>query len=145
MRISDWSSDVCSSDLEARADRDFIDNGVIPCLHDQMLQPPQLMDARLTSDHAGDSIVRPHQQGFLDARPPYTSPAGYGRQHAPDDNKLKIVERPFNSIGASIVVGKAPELRTIGNDDFRDTGVQELRTRPAIPQAEVARSEEPTS
>src|SRR3546814_9442246 len=97
MRISDWSSDVCSSDLlssaqacgevvrtllEARADRDFIDNGVIPCLHDQMLQPPQLMDARLTSDHGGDSIVRPHQQGFLDARPPYTSPAGYGRQHA---------------------------------------------------------------
>src|SRR3546814_1504602 len=66
-----------------------------------MLQPPQLMDARLTSDHGGDSIVRPHQQGFLDARPPYTSPAGYGRQHAPDDNKLKIVERPFNSIGRS--------------------------------------------
>src|SRR3546814_18752872 len=103
-----------------------------------MLQPPQLMDARLTSDHGGDSIVRPHQQGFLDARPPYTSPAGYGRQHAPDDNKPKIFERPFNSIGDSIVVGKAPELRTIGNDDLRDTGVPALRTRPAIPQVEVA-------
>src|SRR3546814_8448883 len=144
MRISDWSSDVCSSDL-ARADRYFIDNGVIPCLHDQMLQPPQLMDARLTSDHGGDSIVRPHQQGFLDARPPYTSPAGYGRQHAPDDNKLKIVERPFNSIGDSIVVGKAPELRTIGNDDFRDTGVQELRTPPAIPQVVLAERFAPTA
>src|SRR3546814_5500731 len=34
---------------EARADRDFIDNGVIPCLHDQMLPPPPLMAARFTS------------------------------------------------------------------------------------------------
>src|SRR3546814_7634103 len=47
-------------------------------------------------------------------------------------------------IGDSIVVGKAPELRTIGNDDFRDTGVQELRTRPAIPQVEVAELFAPT-
>src|SRR3546814_7511552 len=52
---------------EARADRDFIDNGVIPCLHDQMLQPPQLMDARLTSDHGGDSLLLPHKQRILDA------------------------------------------------------------------------------
>src|SRR3546814_12118591 len=90
------------------------------------------MDARLTSDHGGDSIVRPHQQGFLDARPPYTSPAGYGRQHAPADHQLKIVERPFNSIGDSIVVGKPPELRTLANDYSRDTGCPELRTHPSI-------------
>src|SRR3546814_16354303 len=102
------------------------------------------MYARWNSDYGGDSIVVPHQQGFLNARPPYSSPAGYGRQYAPDDNKLKIVERPFNSIGDSIVVGKAPELRTIGNDDFRDTGVQELRTRPAIPQIKVAELFAPT-
>src|SRR3546814_8714471 len=108
-------------------------------VHYRSLQAPQLMDARLTTEHGGDYIVRPQQQGFLDARTPYTSPAGYGRKHAPDDNKLKIVERPFNSIGDSIVVGKAPELRTIGNDDFRDTGVQELRTRPAIPDRKSTR------
>jgi hypothetical protein len=31
----------------ARANRNGIDDGIAPCLHDQMLQFPYLMDARL--------------------------------------------------------------------------------------------------
>src|SRR3546814_19081771 len=76
MRISDWSSDVCSSDLKIAAAIDRGDTAV--AARDLPLDDPGARHEQKQADHCGDSPVAAQKASQVEAR---SEAKGDGRNH----------------------------------------------------------------
>src|SRR3546814_13683313 len=67
MRISDWSSDVCSSDLDGAAFAVFDDGiGIDPQDHAKVLRPFEQADNRLSRRYDGVGLGLPLTKAFVE-------------------------------------------------------------------------------
>src|SRR3546814_16898205 len=63
MRISDWSSDVCSSDLAQRRAQGGRVHALVEVLQSQQAERPDEGEQRARQDHYRDQDRRPRRQG----------------------------------------------------------------------------------
>src|SRR3546814_10585305 len=145
MRISDWSSDVCSSDLPGGADQPAEDAAVAV---DQEARRQTLDAHRPRQRHVGIEIeVEPVEaelveEGFGDARPATVHADGDDGEVLSTEIGLQVVER-----GHLLDAGRAPGRPEIHQDHLAAEPFQCERRPCAVREARVRRwrSEEHTS
>src|SRR3546814_6390180 len=132
MRISDWSSDVCSSDLGPRSDRRVViaDAGVDILAVERDAQPVRNIPAEIEAEILCDLLVLERVRGGVDLRRALLRDAAFPPVAAIEE-------------GLAILVDAQPQIGVA----FADIGT---RRRPPAPEeiavvVEIGRAEEHTS
>src|SRR3546814_7612449 len=125
MRISDWSSDVCSSDLDVGAERDIVAAdraGLEHRIEGRDLVRPHRRDAQVLGDRGDQLVAQPAAVGLL------------GGEQALDDRRTLAVGR---ELGEPVVDVRSEEhtseLQSLMRTSYADFCIKKQRSTKNYP------------